>query len=197
MKKSIAILSALAIGMITQPVFAQDTSEAKSSVASQEASTYTQDEITQSAAKFFGKSSEKVAMAVQKIFKDQGEPVGYIQGSEVAGAIGFGLRYGDGTLIMKDGTTQKVYWQGPSLGFDTGGNASKVFTLVYKLNNPAAIYRRYPGVEGAAFFIAGISVTYQQAEGVVLAPMRTGVGLRAGANAGYTAYSKKRRINPF
>jgi hypothetical protein len=164
--------------------------------ASMDAATYTEDEIAQKAALFFGKSSQKVGAAVAKIFKDQGEPVGYIQGTEYAGAIGIGLRYGNGMLIMKDGSSKKVYWQGPSIGFDSGGNASKVFTLVYNLENPGAIYRRYPGVEGAAFFIAGLSVTYQQAEGVVLAPMRTGVGLRAGANAGYTSYSSKFHLNP-
>ena len=116
--------------------------------------------------------------------------------AESCSAIGFGVRYGQGTLVMKDGQERKVFWQGPSIGLDTGGNASKVFTLVYNLQNPDGIYRRYPGVEGAAFFIAGIAVTYQRAEGVTLAPMRTGIGFRAGVNAGYTAYSKRRRALP-
>lgn len=197
MKKSFGLISLIALGLFAGPAMAQSTVDQQNAEASQQASTYSQDEIAEKAGKFFGKSSQTVGKAVEKVFKDQGEPTGYIQGTEYAGAIGFGLRYGQGVLTMKDGSTQKVYWQGPSIGFDTGGNASKVFTLVYGLNNPAAIYRRYPGVEGAAFFIAGIAVTYQRAEGVTLAPMRTGVGLRAGANAGYSAYSKTRRINPF
>jgi len=158
---------------------------------------FTQQEIVDAAGTFFGKTSGSVGQAVERVFQDQGSPVGYIRGDEYAAAIGFGVRYGQGTLVMKDGQERKIFWQGPSIGLDTGGNASKVFTLVYNLENPDGIYRRYPGVEGAAFFIAGIAVTYQRAEGVTLAPMRTGLGFRAGVNAGYTAYSKRRRAIPF
>ncbi|GIU66435.1 DUF1134 domain-containing protein [Candidatus Phycosocius spiralis] len=158
---------------------------------------FSEQEIIGAAETFFGNVSGNVGQAVEHIFKDQGSPVGYIRGEEFAAAVGFGVRYGQGNLIMKDGQERKIFWQGPSIGFDTGGNASKVFTLVYNLQNPDGIYRRYPGVEGAAFFIAGIAVTYQRAEGVTLAPMRTGIGFRAGVNAGYTAYSKKRRPLPF
>lgn len=161
------------------------------------AEAFTQDEMVQAAATFFGIASSRVAGAVEKVFEDQGQPVGYIQGSEVAGALGAGVRYGRGTLVMRDGTQREVFWQGPSFGIDTGGNAGRVFTLVYDLDNPDGIFRRYPGVEGAAFFVAGLSVTYQRAEGVTLAPIRTGVGLRAGANVGYTAYSSERRWLPF
>ena len=158
---------------------------------------FSQQEIVDAAGTFFGKTSGSVGQAVERVFQDQGSPVGYIRGDEYAAAIGFGVRYGQGTLVMKDGQERKIFWQGPSIGLDTGGNASKVFTLVYNLQNPDGIYRRYPGVEGAAFFIAGIAVTYQRAEGVTLAPMRTGIGFRAGVNAGYTAYSKRRRALPF
>jgi hypothetical protein len=158
---------------------------------------FSQQEIIDAAGTFFGKASGSVGQAVERVFKDQGSPVGYIRGDEYAAALGVGVRYGQGTLVMKDGQERKIFWQGPSIGFDTGGNASKVFTLVYNLQNPDGIYRRYPGVEGAAFFIAGIAVTYQRAEGVTLAPMRTGIGFRAGVNAGYTAYSKRRRTLPF
>jgi hypothetical protein len=159
--------------------------------------TFSQDEVVVAASNFFGVASSRVAQAVERVFEDEGQPTGYIQGHEFAGALGPGLRYGKGTLVMKDGTQREVYWQGPSIGFDTGGNASRVFTLVYDLGNPDGLYRRYPGVEGAAFLVAGLSVTYQRAEGVTLAPMRTGVGLRAGVNAGYTAYSRERRWIPF
>jgi hypothetical protein len=109
-----------------------------------------------------------------------------------------GLRYGEGDLYMKQsGSPTKVYWQGPSVGFDYGANASKVFTLVYKLPSPEAIYERFPGVEGSAYFVAGIGVNYQQNGRVILAPMRTGVGVRAGVNAGYLSYSKERNWIPF
>ncbi len=158
--------------------------------------TFSSEEIALAAGTFFGKTSGAMGTVVERVFREQGKPVGYIRGEEVSGAIGVGLRYGKGTLVMKDGQERPVFWQGPSIGFDTGGNASKVFTLVYNLDNPDGLYRRYPGVEGAAFFIAGVSVTYQRAEGVTLAPMRTGVGFRAGVNAGYTAYSKRRRWVP-
>jgi hypothetical protein len=159
-------------------------------------SAFSAEEIALAAGTFFGKTSGAMAGVVERVFREQGRPLGYIRGEEVSGAIGVGVRYGKGTLVMKDGQERPVFWQGPSIGLDTGGNASKVFTLVYNLDNPDGLYRRYPGVEGSAFFIAGVSVTYQRAEGVTLAPMRTGVGFRAGVNAGYTAYSKKRRWLP-
>ena len=94
------------------------------------------------------------------------------------------------------GPRRKVYWQGPSIGFDTGGNASKVFTLAYNLRNPDLIFRRYPGVEGSAYFIGGIGVNYLRADDITLAPMRAGIGFRAGANVGYLAFSRKRRVVP-
>ncbi|MCU0882916.1 MAG: DUF1134 domain-containing protein [Hyphomonadaceae bacterium] len=173
------------------------TQAAETRAAVEDASTFDEQEIIDAASAFFGETSAAVGQAVQRVFVDQGEPVGYIEGREFAAAIGGGLRYGRGTLIMKDGQRREVFWQGPSIGFDTGANASRVFTLVYDLGNADGIYRRYPGVEGAAFFVAGLSVTYQRAEGVTLAPIRTGVGMRAGVNAGYTAYSMNRRWFPF
>jgi hypothetical protein len=158
--------------------------------------TFSAEEIALAAGTFFGKTSGAMGTAVERVFRDQGRPMGYIRGEEASGAVGVGLRYGRGTLVMKDGQERQVFWQGPSIGVDTGGNVSKVFTLVYNLDNPDGLYRRYPGVEGSAFYVAGVAVTYQRAEGVTLAPMRTGIGLRLGVNAGYSAYSKKRRWFP-
>ena len=202
MKKSNLFAAIAILGLMSATsTFAQDgqpASDAQVSDASKQASkTFNQNEIANAATHFFGETSGGIGRAVEKVFRDKGEPVGYIEGSEISAALGVGLRYGKGTLVMKDGERRPVKWQGPSIGFDTGANGSKVFTLVYNLGNPDAIYRRYPGVEGAAFFVAGVSVTYQQAEGVILAPMRTGVGFRLGANAGYTAYSRERRLLPF
>jgi hypothetical protein len=91
----------------------------------------------------------------------------------------------------------EVFWQGPSIGWDFGGNASRVFTLCYDLDDPKAIFQRFPGVEGSAYFIGGLGVNYQKASGVTLTPIRAGVGFRLGANIGYLAYSKKRNILPF
>ena len=159
---------------------------------------YTADEIVQKGADFFGVTTESMAKAVERVFAKYGRPNAYIAGSEGSGAFVVGLRYGEGELYMKQGGAPvKVYWQGPSVGFDVGGNASKVFTLIYNLPRPNAIYDRFPGVEGSAYFVAGIGVNYQQNGRITLAPMRTGVGLRTGVNVGYLAYSKERSISPF
>lgn len=196
-KIAVAALLIASLGLSASSYAQEVVTESQVSDASRQPTTFSQGEIATAATHFFGGTSAGVGRAVERVFREKGEPVGYIEGTEMAAALGVGLRYGKGTLVMKDGERRTVKWQGPSIGFDTGANASKVFTLVYNLGNPDAIYRRYPGVEGAAFFVAGISVTYQQAEGVILAPMRTGVGFRAGVNAGYTAYSRERRILPF
>jgi hypothetical protein len=161
--------------------------------------TYSQNEIVNRAANFFGSTTEGLARAVERVFSEKGSPNAYITGIEGGGAIVVGLRYGDGDLFMKANGDRpvKVYWQGPSVGFDIGGNASKVFTLVYNLPNTEAIYQRFPGVEGSAYLVAGVGINYQQNGRIILAPMRTGVGLRAGASIGYLHYSKERNILPF
>lgn len=160
--------------------------------------TYSQDEIVEAAADFFGVTAEAAASAIERVFSDLGRPVGYIAGEEVSAAVGVGLRYGEGWLVMKSGEPRrKVYWQGPSVGFDAGGNASRVFTLVYDLYDGERIYQRFPGVEGSAYFIAGLGVNYQRADDITLAPIRSGVGFRAGANVGYLAYSRRRNWVPF
>ena len=171
---------------------------AASSGSNQQAGdTFDKNEIVQAVSGFFGVTAEAAAAAVERVFADNGRPNAYIKGSEVSAAIGVGLRYGNGKLQMKDARTARVYWQGPSIGFDGGANGAKVFTLIYKLPRPDAIYRRFPGVEGSAYFIGGIGVNYQRAEGITLAPMRAGVGFRLGANIGYLSYSRKRHILPF
>ena len=159
--------------------------------------TYSIDEITAKATGFFGDTTEGLAKALEKVFADHGRPNAYIAGEEVSGAIGIGLRYGNGTLNRKTGRSRKVYWQGPSIGWDIGGNASKVFTLIYKLKNTEDLFQRFPGVEGSFYFVAGVGVNYQQSGDVVLAPIRTGVGLRAGANIGYLHYNKEHSWLPF
>jgi hypothetical protein len=158
--------------------------------------TYSQDELVPSIARFFGITAAAAGKAVAKVFEDNGRPNGYIRGSEGSGAVGVGLRYGKGTLSTKYMGSRTVYWQGPSIGFDAGGNASKSFTLVYGLRSADEIYQRFPGVDGSYYFIAGIGVNYQRNGHITLAPMRAGVGLRAGANIGYLAYTRKRHILP-
>jgi hypothetical protein len=159
--------------------------------------TFSQEEIVGSVSDFLGVTAESAGAAVERVFARNGRPTGYIAGTEGSGAFGVGARYGKGLLYMKDRQPVEVYWQGPSIGFDTGGNASRVFTLCYNLDEPNQIFQRFPGVEGAAYFIAGIGVNYQQASGITLAPMRAGVGFRLGANVGYLAYTRKRNYIPF
>ena len=159
--------------------------------------TYSSEEVIQAGSEFFEVGAGAMAMAVERVFADHGRPNGYIIGEEGSGAIGVGLRYGDGTLKRKGQADLRVYWQGPSIGFDVGGNASKVFTLVYNLPNDQAMFQRFPGVDGSAYLVAGIGVNYQQADNIVLAPMRSGVGLRLGANVGYLSYTRSRRLLPF
>jgi len=165
--------------------------------AAQPAQTYSRDEIVNKVSDFMGVTAESAGAVVEKVFGQNGRPTGYIAGEEGSGAFGVGLRYGRGLLYMKDRPPMEVYWQGPSVGWDVGGNASRVFTLCYNLQVGDAIYQRFPGVEGTAYFIGGMGVNYQAANGITLAPIRAGLGFRLGANAGYLAYSRKRNILPF
>jgi len=159
--------------------------------------TYSQDEIVSATKDFFGGTSAGLAKIIEKVFREQGEPNAYITGEEAAGAIAVGLRYGNGWLHRKNADNRRVYWQGPSIGFDFGANASKVFTLVYNLGDTGHIFQRFPGVEGTIYVVGGFGVNYQQAGHIILAPIRTGVGLRAGANVGYLAYTHKQELLPF
>ncbi len=160
------------------------------------AETYSREELVNSVSDFLGVTAESAGSAIERIFRDNGRPTGYIAGEELAAAFTVGLRYGKGLLYMKNRTSQPVFWQGPSVGFDLRANGSRVFTLCYNLQYPDAIYRRFPGVEGSAYLIAGMGVNYQRAEDIVLAPMRAGVGLGAGVNLGYLAYSRHRNWIP-
>ncbi|MGV8928458.1 MAG: EipA family protein [Brevundimonas sp.] len=177
----------------------QATDPAYPIASDQDAPAYTADELVAAGSRELGIAAEAIGAAIERIFADQGDrPTAYIAGEEGAGAAGIGLRYGRGALHMKDlSASQEVFWQGISIGWDVGGNASRVFTLVYGLYHPDMIYRRYPGVEGTAYLIGGVGVNYQRADGIILAPIRTGVGLRAGANIGTMAYSRQRNLLPF
>jgi hypothetical protein len=160
-------------------------------------STYSQDEIVQNVSDFLGVTAESAGGAVEKLFQNNGRPTAYIAGEEGSGSFVLGARYGRGLLYMKGRQPLEVFWQGPSAGFDWGGNASRVFTLCYDLQVPDAIFQRFPGVEGSAYLIGGLGVNYQRANGITLAPIRAGVGLRLGANVGYLSYTRKRNVLPF
>jgi hypothetical protein len=162
-----------------------------------EVNTFRREELVGAAEEVFGKGASGLAGLLEDILKDQGEPNAYIGGSEAAGAIGVGLRYGSGRMFHKVEGERKVYWTGPSIGFDVGGDANKVFVLVYNLYDSQDLYKRFPAGEGRAYFVGGFSASYMRRGDIVLIPVRLGVGWRLGVNAGYMKFSEKRRILPF
>ncbi|WP_293906621.1 DUF1134 domain-containing protein [Phenylobacterium sp.] len=159
--------------------------------------TYGEDEIVHNVSDFLGVTAESAGGAVEKLFAKNGRPTAYIAGEEGSGAFVIGARYGRGLMYMKNHQPMEVFWQGPSAGWDFGGNASRVFTLCYGLEVPERIFQRFPGVEGSAYLVGGLGVNYQRADEITLAPIRAGVGLRLGANVGYLSYSRKRHKIPF
>jgi hypothetical protein len=196
--KSAIAAAALAIGIFaaTAPLSAQTTGSV--SKASQHSSaTYSTEEILAQGHQFFGKTSRGLGQAVEYTFQSLGEPTAYIVGEEGAGAFVGGLRFGEGTIYYKDGTVERIYWQGPSIGWDFGGNGSRVMTLVYGSSSPNDLHERFAGVEGSAYLIGGLGVNFQKHRDVTLAPIRTGVGARLGANIGYLKYTDHPTWNPF
>ncbi len=158
---------------------------------------YSQNEIIQAGGRFFGSVSKSLASVVEYAFSKSGRPNGYILGTDAGGAFVAGLRYGEGTLYTKDAGTHKVYWQGPSIGYDFGGEGSKTMVLVYNLGDPSQIYERFAGVQGSAYIVGGVGVQFQTHGNVTLAPIRSGIGLRLGANIGYLKYTRTPTWNPF
>jgi len=158
---------------------------------------YTPREIVDAGHRFFGTVTEGLARVVEYAFSRQGYPNGYILGEEAGGAFVAGLRYGEGTLYTKHIGRRKVFWQGPSIGYDFGAEGSKTMILVYDIQHPAEIYHRFGGVDGSAYFVGGVGITFQRHGEVVLAPIRSGVGLRLGANVGYLKYTREPTWNPF
>jgi hypothetical protein len=159
--------------------------------------TYSSNEIIAAGHSFFGAVTQGLAKVIEFAFQKQGRPNGYILGQDAGGAFVAGLRYGEGTLYTKDAGNHRVYWQGPSIGWDAGGDGSKVMVLVYNLHDPSDIYRRYGGIDGSAYIVGGVGLTFQKNGDVVTAPIRTGVGLRLGANVGYLKYTRAPTWNPF
>lgn len=195
----LAAAGALPVGLGACASTRQPTDPNYPIASDQTAQAYTFEELVAAGSCEMGIAAEAMGSAIERIFAEQGDrPTAYIAGEEAAGAAAVGLRYGRGALHMKDlSASQEVFWQGISIGWDVGGNASRVFTLVYGLYHPDMLYRSYPGVEGSAYLVAGLGVNYQRADGIVLAPIRTGVGLRLGANVGTMSYSRQRNLLPF
>ncbi|MBN9217213.1 MAG: DUF1134 domain-containing protein [Mesorhizobium sp.] len=158
---------------------------------------YTAQEIIDSGHKFFGATSGGLATVVEKIFASYGLPNGYLLGEEGSGALIGGLTYGEGTLYTKNAGDHKVFWQGPSLGWDFGGEGSRVMMLVYNLDDVGNLYNRYGGVAGSAYVVAGVGFNVLKNNNVLLVPIRTGVGARLGVNLGYLKLTERATWNPF
>ena len=167
------------------------------STSASRAQQYTAQEIVDSGHKFFGETSGGLATVVEKIFASYGLPNGYLLGEEGSGALIGGLTYGEGTLYTKNAGDHKVFWQGPSLGWDFGGEGSRVMMLVYNLDDVGSLYNRFGGVAGSAYVVAGVGFNVLQANRVLLVPIRTGVGARLGVNLGYLKLTERPTWNPF
>jgi hypothetical protein len=157
--------------------------------------TYGPDELTSAGHRFFGNVSRGLASVIERAVSQWGLPNGYILGEEGSGAFVAGLRYGEGTLYTKNAGDLRVYWQGPSVGFDWGGDGARTMTLVYNLPATNAIYQRFAGIDG--YIIGGFGMTALTANNIVLVPIRSGLGLRLGANIGYLKYTPRATWNPF
>ena len=158
---------------------------------------YSSQEVIDAGHRFFGATSGNIASDLERTFAKYGLPNGYILGEEASGAFIGGLRYGEGLLYTKNAGDHKVFWQGPSIGWDYGGDGNRTMMLVYNLPDVDFLYRRYFGVTGSAYLVGGVGVTALTRDGVHLVPVRTGVGARVGVNVGYLKLRKTPRLNPF
>ena len=190
MLKRLVLSLALILGIAAAPLSAQ---AAGGSVSD----TFSAEEIVNTGGQFFGSVSQGLASLVEKAASQFGLPNGYILGEEGSGALFVGGRYGEGKLYTRNQGDYPLFWQGPSIGFDVGGDGSKVMMLVYDLSSTNDIFHRFPGVDGSAYVVGGLGMTVMKAGNVVLVPIRSGVGLRGGLNVGYLKFTDQPTWNPF
>jgi hypothetical protein len=158
---------------------------------------YSIDEIMAASAGFFGKVSANLGAVIEYLFQKSGRPSGYVLGTEGGGALLAGVRYGSGTLYLRSGGSQPIYWHGPSLGTDVGAEGSKTLFLIYRLGSPDQMYASFTGIDGSAYLVGGVGATFVTNGTVIMAPVRSGMGLRLGANIGYIRFTPKATWNPF
>ena len=158
---------------------------------------YTIQEIMAASEGLFGKVSANLAAVIEHLFSKSGRPTGYVLGTEGGGAFLAGVRYGKGTLYMRSGGTQKIYWHGPSIGTDVGAEGSKTLFLIYRLQTPEELYAGFTGIDGSAYLVGGVGATLVTNGRVIMAPIRSGIGLRLGANIGYIRFTPNATWNPF
>ena len=194
MRTALLVLVFFPLG--TEPSLAQATAPAASNPSSQ-GEQYSSNEVIDAGHRFFGTVSRGLAEIVEIAVSQWGLPNGYVLGEEAGGAWVAGLRYGEGVMYTKNAGDRRVYWQGPSLGFDFGGDGARTMMLVYRLPAAEAIYQRFVGIEGSAYFVGGLGMTALAFDNVVVVPIRSGVGLRLGANVGYLKFTPAATWNPF
>jgi hypothetical protein len=165
--------------------------------AAQQVQRYSSNELVDAGHQFFGAASSGLATVIERAVEEHGLPNGYVLGEEASGALVAGLRYGEGKLYTKNAGDHPVFWQGPSVGWDFGGDGNRTMMLVYNLTNTQKIYRRFIGVSGSAYFVGGLGMTVLKNGDTVLVPVRTGVGARLGVNVGYLKMREYPTWNPF
>ncbi|WP_454917488.1 DUF1134 domain-containing protein [Xanthobacter sediminis] len=186
-------LAALGAG----PAAAQQQAPQQQAPQQQAPGTYSTGELVSKGHSFFGSVSRGLALSIEKAVSQWGQPNGYILGQEGSGAFVGGLRYGEGVLYTRNAGDMKVYWQGPTVGWDFGGDGARTMILVYNLRSVDDIYRRFAGLSGSAYVVAGFGMTALGADGIVVVPIRSGVGVRLGANLGYLKFTSAPTWNPF
>lgn len=187
--------AALVLGVFSAAPVAAQSAPPPGTLPANE-SRFSASEVVNAGHNFFGTVSRGLAQIVERAVSQWGLPNGYILGEEAGGAFVAGLRYGEGMLYTKNAGDLKVYWQGPSIGWDLGGEGARTMMLIYNLPNTGAIYERFGGIDGSAYFIGGFGMTALTANRIVLVPIRSGIGLRLGANIGYLKFTPKATWNP-
>ena len=192
-------LAALATGPLAAQTYQQPPANPPPQQANPQpqANQYSSNEIIDTGHRFFGSVSRGLAQIVEKAGSQWGLPNGYVLGQEAGGAVMAGVRYGDGVLYTKNAGDLRVFWQGPSVGFDFGGEGARTMMLIYSLPATEAIYQRFVGIDGSAYFVGGLGMTALTYNNIVVVPIRTGVGLRLGANIGYLKFTPSSTWNPF
>ncbi len=179
-----------------QPQYPQ-AQQAQQAQGQQQPATYSSSELVTQGHSLFGSVSRGLALTIEKAVQQWGEPNGYILGQEGAGAFVGGLRYGEGALYTRNAGDRKIFWQGPSIGWDFGGDGARTMILVYNMRSVDDIFRRFGGVSGSAYAVAGFGMSAMVADGMVVVPIRSGVGVRLGANLGYLKFTSAPTWNPF
>jgi hypothetical protein len=59
------------------------------------------------------------------------------------------------------------------------------------------MYASFTGIDGSAYLVGGVGATLVTNGSVIMAPIRSGMGLRLGANIGYIRFTPKATWNPF